>query len=240
MAESNFATKLQALKDLRNACALMTKYSPKQELIQIKGMDKRISALDKLALEMNPLITLLKDQRDERELKVHGQIEDDAFEGIIRRSRQVALYVDGMGEPFESEAAQIRKLVEKMKPSKTRRKPTSPEDKTRSTSEQSFASITAHADEILSIIKAMDADYAPADETISLKNYDELTAKIKELTKNVSETEKKLKPKEKEREKLTNRKSDGIRKIVSETKKYVRGNYGSSSDEWNSIRLIKV
>ncbi len=114
------------------------------------------------------------------------------------------------------------------------------EDKTRSTSEQSFASITTHAEEILSIIKGMDVDYAPVDETISIKNYGELTEAIGKLTDAVSATSKKLKPKEKERNKLTNRVSDGIRKIVSETKKYVRGNYGSSSTEYNSIRLIKV
>src|SRR3990172_3078686 len=239
MAESNFATKLQALKDLRNACAVMAGYAPKQELIQITGMDKRISALDVLGVEMKPLAITLADLQKERELKVHGQIEDDNFEGIIRRSRQVASYVDGMGEPFESEAEQVRKLVEKMKPSKTRRKPTSPDDKTRSTSEQSFVSITEHADGILSILKRMDVDYAPVDETISLKNYGELIDALKKLTKDISETETKLKPKEKERNKLTNRTSDGIRKTVSETKKYVRGNYGFNSTEYNSIRLIK-
>ena len=84
------------------------------------------------------------------------------------------------------------------------------------------------------------SDYAPVDENISIKKYEELLDEIKKLTKGISETETKLTPKEKERAKLTNRVSDGIRKTVSETKKYVRGNYGSSSDEYNSIRLIKV
>lgn len=244
MAESNFATKLQVLKDLKEACTLMGGYNPLQNLIKVAAMGGRIADIEGANLEINPLESILKDNRDERVLKVFGQIEDDAFNGLIRRVRQIATYVDGLGDKYESEAVQIRRLVKKMDPDHTRRKPTGPDDKTRSTSEQSFDSITANAGKILEIIKLMKtggiSDYTPADATITQANYTALIAEILALTKKIAETDGKLKPFLKKRDTLTNRKSDGVRKIVSETKKYVRGNYGSNSSEYNSIRLIKV
>ena len=40
MAESNFETKLQTLKNLKNACAAMTGYDPVQDLIKISSMER--------------------------------------------------------------------------------------------------------------------------------------------------------------------------------------------------------
>jgi len=244
MAESNFATKLQVLKDLKNAVTLMAGYNPLQNLIKTANMDTRIIEIEDAQKEINPLESILKDKRDERRLKVHGLIEDDLFDGLIRRSRQIASYVDGMGDKYESEAVQIRKLVIKLAPNRTRRKPLTPEDKTHSTSEQSFDSITSNAVKILDIIKLMTtggvSDYNPADTNITEAHYSDLILEIKSLTKDVADTEVLLRPFLKKRETFVNRKSDGIRKILSETKKYVRGNYGTNSGEYNSIKLMKV
>jgi len=244
MSESNFATKLQVLKDLKNACALMAGYNPLQQLIKVAVMNTRIGDIEAANTEIISFESILTDNQLERKLKVRGQIENDLFDGLIRRSRQIANYVDGMGDKYESEAIQIRRLVIKMEPSITRRKSTGPDDKTHSTSEQSYDSITANAGKILGIIKLMKtagvSDYTPADTNITEAHYSDLITEILNLTKKIAETESKLKPFLKKRETLTNRKSDGIRKILSETKKYVRGNYGSNSPEYNSIRLIKV
>ena len=245
MAESNFETKLQTLKDLKNACAAMVSYAPVQDLIKITGMEERIETIETVNGQILPLETERSDQQGDRNLKVHGLVEDDNFEGLIRRSRQVAAYVDGQGEPYEQEAILIRRLVNKMQPSDTRRQPTGPDDRTRSTSEQSFVSITGFGVEILSIIDSMvdetgSSDYNPVDPLIQRDAYSDLVDEIKGHTTAIAAVNNDLKPLEGQRRILYNRSSDGIRKIVSEAKKYVRGSYGKTSDEWNSVRLIKV
>lgn len=245
MAESNFETKLQTLKDLKNACAEMVSYAPVQDLIKITGMEERIETIETVNGQILPLETERSDQQGDRNLKVHGQVEDEDFEGIIRRSRQAAAYVDGQGKPYEQEAILIRRLVNKMAPGSTRRKPEDKTDRTRSTSERSFVSITGFAVEILSIIDSMvndtgDSDYNPVDPLIQRDAYNDLIKEVKGHTTAIAKANNELKPLEGQRRILYNRPSDGIRKIVSEAKKYVRGSYGKTSDEWNSVRLIKV
>lgn len=245
MAESNFETKLQTLKNLKNACATMTAYDPVQDLIKISEMEQRIEDIETVNGQIIPLETKLSDEQGDRQIKVHGQVEDDDFEGLIRRSRQVAAYVDGQGKPYEQEAILIRRLVNKMAPKGTRRKPEDEDDRTRSTSEQSFVSITGFGVEILSIIDGMvgetgPSDYNPSDPLIKYAAYSALIEEIKAHTTAIALVNKNLKPLEGQRRILYNRSSDGIRKIVSEAKKYVRGSYGKNSDEWNSVRLIKV
>ena len=243
MSESNFATKLQLLKDLRNACNSMAGYAPIQALISLAGMLTRISDIETINAQINTVEATLPDKQAERELKVHGQIEDDGLNGIIRRSRQVASYVDGTGEPFETEAVLIRRLVNKMQPSNTRRPSTGPEDRTRSTSEQSYASITANATKVLRIIIGMNAggvmNYNPADAEITIANYTTLINEIKTLSNQIGDISGNLKALQNLRRILYNRPADGIRKILSETKKYVRGNYGFTSAEYNAIKLLK-
>jgi len=245
MAESNFETKLQTLKNLKNACAPMPGYNPVQDLIKISSMEQRIADIETVNGQIIPLETELSDKQSDRNLKVHGLVEDDDFEGLIRRSRQVAAYVDGQGKPYEQEAILIRRLVKRMSPGSTRRKPEDENDRTRSTSEQSFVSITGFAVEILSIIMGMvdetgPSDYNPVDPLIQIDAYSALIEGVKGDTTAIAEVNKDLKSLEGQRRILYNRPGDGIRKIVSEAKKYVRGSYGKSSDEWNSIRLIKV
>ena len=46
---------------------------------------------------------------------------------------------------------------------------------------------------------------------------------------------KELKPLRKKRASEYNSKTNGVAKILSETKKYVAGNYGERSDEYNKI-----
>ena len=49
-----------------------------------------------------------------------------------------------------------------------------------------------------------------------------------------------LKPLRKKRASEYNSKTNGVAKILSETKKYVAGNYGERSDEYSKIKHLKA
>lgn len=239
MAEDNIPMKIQKLRDLANACSAMGGYSPVQNAIQLASMNSKIASIDGLNTNITQMETLLNNKQEQRWLKVKGQAETDGSDGLIRRSRQIANYVDGLGETYEAETEQIRRFVTKMQPSQTRRKKLNETDRTRSTSEQSFASIINCAENIFNIIDTI-PDYLPVDANIEKTNYRNLIDEVKNLSTDISNTQKDLRPVLKEREKQVQSKANGISRIIAETRKFVLGCYGRDSSEWNSIRLIKA
>lgn len=239
MSDNNFAARTQKLKDLRDACTGMTGFSPTQSMVQVTGMTTKVDSITTVNQSISDIETPLNSKQEERVLKVRGMIEENGFEGLIRRSRQIASYVDGLSDEYDAEVELIRRLVNKMQPNQTRRKKKNPDDKTRSTSEQGYASIVKYAEQIYDIINTI-PDYHPTDTNIDKSEYQNLTSAADTLNSDIASLIKDLNPLIKQRSTLINSKVNGISKIIKETRKYVRGNYGAQSSEWNSIKHIKA
>ncbi len=82
--------------------------------------------------------------------------------------------------------------------------------------------------------------YSPTQEMIKLETLYNRLSSIEKLDNYINDTIKNLKPVQKQRSELVNSKEQGISKIIAEVRKYVRGNYGVNSEEWNSIKNIKA
>ncbi|MBI3193277.1 MAG: hypothetical protein HYZ34_02280 [Ignavibacteriae bacterium] len=240
MAEKTFATMHQTLRDLQSATEGMSGYSPKQTGIAKDGLSAKVTTLGQLDGEITDKQTSLKQKQDRRVIVVNGKLETNSEDGLVRLSRQVATYVDGLGDEYESQLTVLRRLINRMAPSTTRRKPKDEKDKTRSTSEQSYASIAKCGEEFYSVIEDI-ADYSPADPKITLAGYLACVTELKTLNADIADlNNKQLKPLIKKRQTEYHSKTNGVARILSETKKYVSGNYGKNSDEYNKIKHLKV
>ncbi len=239
MAESNFATKLQALTEMRDACTAMGGYSPSQSAIQVASMTTKVNSITSVNSQIAPLEDTLNTQQEQRFAAVHNVIEKQGNDGLIRRSRLVANYVQGLGTDFSPQYEMIRRAVNKMSPKKTRRKSTGPDDKTRSTSQQSFDSICKFAEDIFAVITAMGGSYAPVNADISAPNYQASFSGVRNMSSTITSTFSSLKPLIKERSILYNSKATGVQKVIGDTKRYVLGMFGKNSAEYQSIKHIK-
>ena len=82
--------------------------------------------------------------------------------------------------------------------------------------------------------------YLPLQDMIRIDNLEDKLNTIKSLDNEINAAIEQLKPKQKERSTMVNSKEEGVSKIIAEVRKYVRGNYGVNSEEWNSIKNIKA
>lgn len=228
------AVKLQRLKDLNTAITPMGgAYNPPKNEIKAATLTAQETLLDGLEGQINPLETLLNDKQEERYSKTHNKLEVNGSDGIIRQSRRVAGLVEEMGEEHQDKAEMIRRAVNKISPSKTRRKPSGPEDKTRSTSEQAFDSLFKQAQKIADIIVGMPA-YLPADGTISSAAYMTNVTDLKLLSKDIGSIEKDLVPLQKQR----SREYKNLEKVINSSKKYIKNSFGATSPQYDSVKNI--
>ena len=240
MSEETFAKLLQVLRDLYSAIQSMAGFTPRQNSIKTQSLADKISRIDQLNTDIAKKEEIIGKKQKERQLLVYGRFEKDGQDGIIRLTRQVVKYVDGLGEECESELERIKRLLDKIAPSKSRRKPKDETDKTHSVSERSFGSMEKNARDIHSVIKDI-SDYAPVDTNIGVEKFGDKVAQLKTYNEEISDLiNKELSSLVKKRQIEYSSKTNGIRKILSESKKYVIGCYGINSDEYNKIRLIKI
>lgn len=231
---------MQVLRDLHSATEAMGEYTPKQNAIKSKSLGEKIALIEQLNADIADKEETLASKRKERQLLVYGQFEKDGQDGIIRLTRQIIRYVDGLGDEYEARLERLKKLLEKMAPARTRRKPKDEKDKTRSISEQSFSSIEKNARDAHSTIADI-ADYAPADPNIDKDKFYDKIQYLRTLNNEIADIiNKEISQLVKKRQYEYNSKTAGIRRILTEVKKYVSGSYGTNSDEYNKIRLLKI
>ncbi|MBI5214701.1 MAG: hypothetical protein HY960_03005 [Ignavibacteriae bacterium] len=240
MADKNFPTMFQTIRDLRDATTSMSGFSPRQNAIKAASLDEKINTLHGYDTTINEKENVLRGFQTERNILVDGKEEEDGKDGLVRLTRQIIKYVDGLGDEYDSDVDTLKKILAKMAPSSTRRKPVDDKDKTRSTSEQSFESMVKHAEKVYDTIKTI-PDYAPADEKITLAKFKTDVDRLSELNSLIHNMEnKELKPLRKKRLTEYTSQTSGVAKILQETKKYVAGNYGLRSDEYSQIKHLKA
>ncbi len=235
MSENTMAVKLQRLKDLNSAITSMGgAYSPSNNSVKAGTLSALETSLTDLDDQINPLETLLNDKQNDRYSKTYALLEKEGYDGIIKLSRNVAGYVEQMGEEHQDKAELIRRAVNKIAPSKTRRKPLNESDKTRSTSEKAFDSMFAQAKKIAKIITDMGGTYNPADATIAAGTYTANVTALITLSEDIGEAIKDVTPPRKERARLY----DGLTKRITLSKNHVKYHFGATSPQYDSVKLI--
>jgi len=228
------AVKLQRLKDMNTAITPMGgAYNPAKNEIKAATLSAKETTLDGLETQINPLETALNDKQEQRYFKTHSLLEKNGYDGIIKQSRRVAGLVNEMGEVHQDKAEMIRRAVNKMAPKDTRRKPTGPDDKTRSTSERAFDSMFSQAEKIAEIISAM-PDYLPADGTISSATYTTNVTDLKNLSKDIGSIFKDVTPLQKQR----SREYKNLPKLITSSKNYIKNSFGATSPQYDSVKNI--
>lgn len=238
MADITFGTILAALKAILEAVRGLAGYLPVQSLIQVVNLDTKVAAIETINTDIDSMEDDLNTLQESRWKKVHGLEINNGFDGIIKRSRQATAYVDGLGDEYDPQVEMLRRIVKLMSPI-GKKKPKKPDQKTISRSKRDFNTITRHARKFYTIINKIPA-YSPVDVKIQKATYLSLIQEIETHTSDIDEMFSDLKPLQKQRKALYHSKTTGIRKIITETKKFVRGSYGENSPEYNSIKHIKI
>lgn len=236
MPENNYSGMLQKLKQIKTGCVTMPKFTPLQQLIKLPAIESKISEIETLNHEINTLESELNKKRQNRIVKIKGLTEKHGEDGIIRLSRQAVNYVDALGQEYSSRHQMLKKLIIKMQP---KGKKKTDKKRINNGSQQSYEAITRAAEEFYSIIKDISV-YEPADIKISKAKYLDKINEIKSLSADITHLYNELKPRIDKRYQEYHSKTNGIRKIITETKKYVRGNWGQNSHEYETIKVIKL
>jgi hypothetical protein len=239
MPEKNYTIMLNRLMEIKSGCKLLKGYLPLQKIIQIDSIDHKILTLDNLNNEIELLETKLNDKRQKRMKLIKGLSEKHGINGIIRLSRQVVNYVGAFGYEYNNQHLMLKKLIVKMQPKGSNGNGHSHNGHSYNGIKQSYASITHAAEEFYNILKDIPV-YNPADTSISKSSYEAKLSEIKELSSSITDLYDELKPLIQKRYTEYYSKTNGVRKIVSEVKKYIRGNWGLNSNQYNSIKDIKI
>ena len=240
MSEYNFATRLQDLKDSYKAVESIGGYNPSNSLITVNALNDKITQIETANKDVSDIEKAIKLIQDERYNKVRGMKKDIGTAGLIERTRQIVNYVEGLGKDYSTQVEILKRLLNKMDPDDTRREPVNESDKTRSTSEQSFVSITSFAKEVLGVIQAIPV-YDPANADITVTGYSQLIDEISALNTEIKKKQNtEYEGLIKKRRDLYDSKTDGINTIILQLKDYVLGNWGKDSDEYSKVRDIKI
>ncbi len=224
----------------------LSTYNPVNPLITVNNIKQ---VCDRIT-EINALLITPEQNLSAKRVLLYNLVnateKKNGYEGLKALMRDSTSFVEAMGSDHKSDAKMLRRIVNHLHPvSKGKSKengenPAEPDPKKkRSTSETGIGSVIKQTEDFIKILEN-NAFYSPSDTTIGTSNFQSLLSQIKNCSNDIQNLLKVITPLKSERNKLINDKVEGIRKIISQVRKYIKSNYGENSAEWNGIRNIEV
>lgn len=220
-------------------------YNPVNPLItavNIKAVIDRIT-------EINTNLVTPEQNLAARRLTLNDLIDatfgKDGHQGLLALMRDSTGYVETMGEAHKSDAKLLRKIVNQLQPKAKAVKNSNEEggnnpapEKKRSTAETGIGSVIKKTEDFIKVLEN-NSSYAPTDSSITTNSLQTILNQIKTTANDINDLLKVVTPLRSERNKLVHDKKEGILRIISQVKKYIKTNFGENSSEWNGIKNIE-
>ncbi len=212
-------------------------YSPSSSPIQLATMQASHAQVLNINATLQPLEDAIAAARTQLNLDINGLIENDGVDGLIKLMRNATGLMESLGVANESDAKRMRRLVNRADPKTKKKVAGQTPANTKSTIESGIGSIIKYAEDFIGIISS-NPNYAPTDSTITVAAFNLLLPNIKNGAATIKTIGGQISAPVAERRRIVSSKVNGFEKNISSVRKYVLGNFGRNSVEWNSIKNL--
>ncbi len=212
-------------------------YAPSSSPIQLATMQASHAQVLSINTTLQPLEDAISTARTQLNLDVNGLIENEGIDGLIKLMRNATKLMESLGVANESDAKSMRRLVNRIAPAGKKKVEGQTPANTKSTIEIGIGSKIKYAEDFTSIIST-NVNYNPTDSTITVASFTALVASIKSGAASIKTIAGQISAPVAERRRIVMSKVNGFEKNITNVRKYVLGNFGRNSVEWNSIKNL--
>jgi len=212
-------------------------YSPASSPIQLATMQAAHAQVLGINVTLQPLEDAIATARTQLDLDVNGLVENEGIDGLIKMMRNATGLMEGLGVANQSDAKRMRRLVNRASPVGKKKVAGQTPANTKSTIEKGIGSMIKYAEDFTDIIST-NPNYNPTDPSITVATFTALVTSIKNGAKSIKTIGGLIAPPVAERRRIVMSKVNGFEKNIANVRRYVRGNFGRNSAEWNSIKNL--
>jgi len=212
-------------------------YSPASSPIQLATMQAAHAQVLSINTTLQPLEDAIGTARTQLNLDINGLVENEGIDGLIKMMRNATGLMESLGVSNESDAKRMRRLVNKAAPRGKKKVEGQTPANTKSTIEKGIGSMIKYAEDFTNIIST-NGNYAPTDPTITVATFEALVTSIKNSAATIKTLSGQISAPVAERRRIVMSKVNGFEKNISNVRRYVLGNFGRNSAEWNSIKNL--
>jgi hypothetical protein len=229
-SESTFGKKLNNAETLLSHLKSFTNFKPLNAQDNIKLLEEHINNIRVVYnLETNDkqVYTLAVDVRQKL-------LTTDEF-SLKKIVTPINAYIKAMYGKASKEASSMNEQISKIRGGKHTKNKDSETTKNVSSSQQSYASLTQHFENLITTLQVLKPEYAPTNENITVEKLKENLQKIQESTSQINTITVSLSKNRDERK----TKYEILRESALRIKEAVKSQYGNNSTEYHLIKGLK-
>lgn len=229
--EATFGTRIQNAKNFVNTLQSFTNYTayrPEDAIAELQKLIELVQISNKAEASYLQTYSLTVDSRQ----KTFGGKET----GLKVLVTLIIATLRAQYGENSKETAITGELIKKIRGESPRKDKLNPDEKSISTSQQSYASITQNFDDLIASLEVLKPAYAPTNVSISL---DELKARLKTINKTTDEVIASFNGLNKERQTRNALYAD-LKTRIKRIKEAVKSQYGIKSNEYITVKGMVI
>ena len=230
--ETGNAKNVANFQKLIEQITVYQKYNPPVENLKLESLNNLYTA----ALAS---LTTLEDKRNANKNAIH--LRQQQFENLRSISTRILNHIEILGVPAGTleQAKSLNRLLHGVSKRKiTATEEGEQEQKTASTSRQSYTQLADNFSKLLQLITSI-TNYAPNTEDLKIESLNTYSTNLVNSTKEVDKTAAEFNTKLIERNNILYAEGTGLYSIAQNIKKYVKSVYGSNAQEYAKVAKIK-
>jgi DNA repair exonuclease SbcCD ATPase subunit len=228
--ETTFGTKINNAATLVSHLKTYVDYAPLNPQDSITELEKLITdirTVNNTEANKSQSFLLIADSRQ--------QLIREDKESLTKLTTPIIAYIRALYGKDSKEASTINEQMNKIRGSKTSKAKANADEKTISTSQQSYASLTQAFADLIASLQAFSTAYNPPNEAIKLPKLQEKLAAIQQANTQVVSISAELTKARKERNELYATLKESALRI----KEAIKSQYGTKSTEYGLIKGLK-
>jgi hypothetical protein len=230
-SESTFGAKVQNAQNLVTHLKTFVDYKPLRPTDTVDELNTLLTSLTQAdSVEANKL------QNYSLIVETRQQLFDKSDDSLKKSLTSIVATTRAMYGKDSKEAQNINELIKKLRGGSKAKTPKKADEKTISTSQQSFASVTQGFSDLIASLGAFTPAFAPANESIALPNLQTKLEAIRQSNTDVVSILGELNQARNTRNKLY----DDLKDRCQHIKEAVKAQYGIKSMEYAAIKGLKI
>ncbi|MDX2305970.1 MAG: hypothetical protein NW226_24385 [Microscillaceae bacterium] len=229
--ENTFGTRISNAETLILSITKFNNFTPLEAQDAPEEMYKLIAALKQSGLKVTEGLS-----KYAQAVEIRANHFDKQADSLKKILSNINAYIKALIGKNGKESETINQKIIQLRGDSPKKDKANPDDKSVSTSQQSYASITQNFVELITVLSTLSKAYAPANEYIKLEALRAKHQAIEEANKNVKIAYSNLSDARLERDKWY----EDLKNRCQRIKNAVKSQYGNTSKEYAEVKGLKI